>query len=326
MKQKVSVGELKPGMHVNLPHPWRAHPFFFFFFTIRAEKHIKKLIDHGIEYVIIDDQKGAPYIPVLEEMKEPEKESTPDLQTLASENLLEVVDDKKMLPPMRARAIHQLTADVMKGLLESPTGEKIARFKKTICNVIDLILSDEVVSRHLIRITSHDYNTFIHSVNVGILGTALAKALLQKQDKHDMHALGAGFFLHDIGKINIDEAIINKQGKLTEEEMDMIREHPTGGFKLLNDTKQITMESRLIVLEHHERDDGKGYPLKLRGEEIHIYGRICSVADVFDALASKRPYKSKLTPFYALKLMKEEMLDHFHKDVFEKFVLMFRRD
>jgi len=141
-----------------------------------------------------------------------------------------------------------------------------------------------------------------------------------------MHALGAGFFLHDIGKVNVDEAIINKQGKLTEEEMDMMRKHPARGFKLLNDTKQITIESRLIVLQHHERDDGRGYPRRLRGEDIHIYGRICSVADVFDALVSKRPYKSKLKPFDALKLMKEEMLAHFHKDVFEKFVLLFRKD
>lgn len=325
MKQKIPVGELKPGMYVNLPSAWRAHPFLRNSFTITSEKQIKKLIDHGIEYVIIDVQKGAPYIPYPEEVIEPEKGPKPDLQALASENLLEVVDDKKMPPPLRAQAIHQHATDVMKGLLESPTGQKIARFKKTIRGVVDLVFSDDAVSRQLLKLTSYDYNTYIHSVNVGVLATALAKEILRKQDRHDMHALGAGFFLHDIGKVNVDEAIINKQGKLTEEEMDMMRKHPARGFKILNDTKQITIESRLIVLQHHERDDGKGYPRKLRGEEIHIYGRICSVADVFDALVSKRPYKSPLKPFDALQLMKEEMLDHFHKDVFEKFVLLLRR-
>jgi HD-GYP domain-containing protein (c-di-GMP phosphodiesterase class II) len=95
------------------------------------------------------------------------------------------------------------------------------------------------------------------------------------------------------------------------------------GFRLLHDTKQITEESRLIVLQHHERHNGTGYPKKLRGDDIHIYGRICSVADVFDALVSKRPYKTQKTPFDALRIMKEEMLDHFHKDVFQTFVLLF---
>lgn len=326
MQKKIPISDLKPGMYVNLPSAWYAHPFLRNSFTITSEKQIQKLIDHGIEYVIIDIVKGEPYIHPDKEIEEPEKDFTSDLQTVASENLLEVIADKKMPPSERARAIHNHSVQMLEGLWENPDGDKIAEFKKTVCSVVDLVFSDDTVSSHLLKITSYDYNTYIHSVNVGILATALAKEILRKQDRHDMHALGAGFFLHDIGKVNVDEAIINKQGKLTEEEMDMMRKHPARGFKLLNDTKQITIESRLIVLQHHERDDGRGYPRRLRGEDIHIYGRICSVADVFDALVSKRPYKSQLKPFDALKLMKEEMLAHFHKDVFEKFVLLFRKD
>jgi HD-GYP domain-containing protein (c-di-GMP phosphodiesterase class II) len=103
-----------------------------------------------------------------------------------------------------------------------------------------------------------------------------------------------------------------------------MRRHPGMGFKLLTETKQINEECRLIVLQHHERNDGTGYPRKLRGDDIHIYGRICSVADVFDALVSERPYRQKLKPFEALKLMRDEMLGHFQKEVFEKFVLLFK--
>jgi len=86
----------------------------------------------------------------------------------------------------------------------------------------------------------------------------------------------------------------------------------------------LDFKSRLIVLQHHERVNGTGYPQKMLGDKIHIYGRICSVADVFDALVSKRPYKKKLEPFKALKVMKDKMLDHFHIDIFEKFVLLFK--
>lgn len=281
------------------------------------------MMDYGIREVNIDEQKGIPEDAVKQAVEEPEKDFSQDL-TVASEKLKEVLDDKKMPPVQRAQAIHTHSVDLMKGLWQNPTGEKISEFKKTVFGVVDVVFSDNAINSQLLKITSYDYDTYIHSVNVGVLAISLAKEILKKQDRHDMHALGAGFFLHDVGKVYIDEAIINKPGKLTEEEMNIMRKHPAMGFKLLNETKQISIESRLIVLQHHERHNGMGYPRKLRGEDIHIYGRICSVADVFDALVSKRPYKAQLKPFDALKLMKEEMLDHFHKDVFEKFVLLFK--
>jgi HD-GYP domain-containing protein (c-di-GMP phosphodiesterase class II) len=92
---------------------------------------------------------------------------------------------------------------------------------------------------------------------------------------------------------------------------------------MLKEANQLSNECSIIALEHHEREDGKGYPKGLKHDEIHIYGRICCIADVFDALTAERSYKAKLTAFEALKIMKEEMLDHFHKEIFEEFVLLF---
>jgi len=106
--------------------------------------------------------------------------------------------------------------------------------------------------------------------------------------------------------------------------MSEMRRHPHLGFKLLQDTRQLTDESKIIVLQHHERIDGTGYPKGLRGNEIHIYARICAIADVCDALTSDRPYRKKMAPFVALKLMREEMMHHFQKDLFEQFVLLFK--
>jgi len=292
-------------------------------FTVTSLAQIQKLIDYGIQEVNIDEIKGLPSTECITETEEPEKDFSQDYKVVA-EKLQEVLTDNSIQPAKRAEAIHLHTADMMKNMWENPTGEKIAQFKRSVAGVVDLVLTDDAANSHLLNITSYDYDTFIHSVNVGVLSISLAKVIFKKEDKHDMHALGAGFFLHDLGKIQIDEAIINKPGKLTEEEMTVMRRHPGIGFKLLLETKQISDESRLIVLQHHERYNGTGYPKKLRGEDIHIYGRICSVADVFDALVSKRPYKTRLKPFEALQLMKDEMLDHFHKDVFEKFVLMFK--
>jgi HD-GYP domain-containing protein (c-di-GMP phosphodiesterase class II) len=321
MLKKIKAADLRIGMFVVLPNAWRAHPLLRNNFTITSQKQIQTIIECGVEDVNIDEDKGiatSEYLP-------PDYQSLKNLSTeVVTEKLKEVIHDKKMSPEPKAQAVHLYSVGMVNKLLDKPTRENISQFKKDIVDVVDLILADDATNQHLLQLTSHDYNTYIHSVNVGVYGISLAKAVFTGEDKHNMHALGAGFFLHDIGKVHIDEAIINKPGKLTEEEMAVMRKHPSLGFKLLNETKQINEESRLIVLQHHERENGTGYPRKLHGDEIHIYGRICSVADVYDALISKRPYKAMLKPFEALKVMKEEMLDHFQKEVFEKFVLLFK--
>jgi len=325
MIKTIKINELKLGMYINLPSAWHAHPFLRNSFTITAKEQIKKLIDYGITEVQIDETKGLTPGTVITEIREPEKNfsnETKDVKVI-SEQLKDLLSDKKMEPEKRAEVIQHHSVDMMKSLWQNPTGEKIEDFKKGVVSVVDVILSDDATNSHLLNLTSYDYNTYIHSVNVGVLALSLAKSLFKNEDKHNMHELGSGFFLHDIGKIRIDEAIINKPDKLTKEEMAVIRKHPAMGYQLLHETNQISEENRLIVLEHHERHDGTGYPWRLSKEEIHIYGRICSVADVFDALVSKRPYKSQIKPFDALKIMKEQMLDHFHKDVFETFVLLF---
>ena len=322
MIKTIKIEDLKPGMYINLPSAWRAHPFLRNSFVVTSPKQIQKLMDFGITEISIDESKGLKTDSAITEVDEPEKDFS-DIKHI-SDTLKDVLSDKKIDPEKKAEAIQIHSVDMMKNLWQNPTGEKIADFKQGVVSVVDTILSDDATNNQLLKITSYDYNTYIHSVNVGVLALSLAKVLFKKSDRHDMHALGSGFFLHDLGKVAIDEAIINKPGKLTDEEMAIMRKHPAIGFKLLNETKQIGIESRLIVLQHHERNNGMGYPRKLRGEDIHIYGRICSVADVFDALVSKRPYKAQLNLFQALKLMKEEMLDHFHKEVFEKFVLLFK--
>lgn len=322
MIKRIKSSELKIGMFIELPHAWRAHPFLTNSFTITSQKQIKKIIEHGIKEVNINEAKG-----IAAQEKQPENVLPEKNSPVAdvSEALKCAIQDRKMPPETKAHAVHMHSVNMLNNLWQNPTGENIAEFKKGIVSVVELILSDDATKQHLLQLTTYDYNTYIHSVNVGVLAISLAKALFVKDNKHDMHALGAGFFLHDIGKIHISEAIINKPAKLTDEEMTIMRKHPGMGFTHLVETKQIDDECRLIVLQHHERHDGSGYPKRIRGEEIHTYGRICSVADVFDALVSKRPYKAQLQPFEALKVMKEEMLDHFHKEIFERFVLLFKR-
>ncbi len=321
MLKKINIGKLRVGMHINLPLAWHKHSFIKNNFTIISEAQLSKIKDTGLSEIIIDTDLGDDIREGPPPLAAPLKE--PAIQTV-SDKLLEAIHDKKLPAPEKAIIIHEQATVMMQRLLDSPSTTNIIAVKKGITAVVDLILKDDATQKHLLLITSHDFYTFTHSVSIGVTGVSLSKTLFKKSDGHDMHELGAGFFLHDLGKVEIDQAILNKPGRLTEEEMREIQRHPVLGFKLLHRTGQLTEECKLIVLQHHERYDGKGYPKGIKGKDIHLYGRICIIADVYDALTSDRPYREKMTPFAALKLMQTEMIGHFDKELFEKFVMIFK--
>ena len=320
MIKKVKTKDVQKGMYVILPDKWFSHPFLKNEFLIESQTQINKMIKAGIKEVSVNvgksgqETKSAPKV---------EKAGNSGRIPVLPSELQDIITDKKIPPERKAKLVHQQSMVMMNRLMDNPSVENIIDAKKGIADIVDLILADDATNKYLLNITSHDYSTYVHSVNVGVLGISIAKRIFQNSTGHDMHELGAAFFLHDLGKINIDIAIINKPAVLTDEEMSQMRMHPEYGYDILVKTNQLTEECRTIVLHHHERNDGSGYPLGLKGNDIHLYGRICSLADVYDALNSDRPYRNGMSPFAALKLMKEEMLSHFQKDLFEKFVLLF---
>jgi len=294
---------------------------------IQSKEQIEKISESGIREVILDTKKSNFNGEQKRSAPQTEAEQTtrPSVsRNVVPDELRDAIHDVNLAPEEKARAVRAHSLTMISNLLENPTAENIRDVKKGIAEVVDLILTDDDTSLYLLNITSHDFYTYTHSVNVGFLAVSLSKSLFKKSAAHNMHELGAGFFLHDLGKVEVDASIINKPGKLTKEEMTEMRQHPHMGYKLLYETNQLTHECKKIVLQHHERYDGKGYPDGLEGDDIHLYGRICSIADVFDALTSERSYRQKLDPFDALKLMKEEMIHHFHRDLFEQFVLLFK--
>lgn len=321
MIKKIPAAKLEVGMYVNLPLSWMSHSFIKNKFLITSRSQIAKIIESDLKEVNIDTSMGKDLIEKTLPV-EPQSAVSENVKKVVPEGFREMIRDPNLSPGKKARAVQHYAQDMMKNLLESPTAANIGEVTATISDIVDLIITDDETGYYLLDITSHDFATYTHSVNVGIISISLTKALYGHSDGHDMHALGAGFFLHDLGKTRIDHSIINKPGKLNEEELKEMRRHPDHGFNILSETEKLNSESRIIVLQHHERDDGSGYPLGIKGADIHPYGRICSVADVYDALTSIRPYKPQMPPFEALRIMQKEMIHHFHKDVFEKFVLL----
>lgn len=327
MQKKIKSADLRVGMHVVMPESWMSHPFLMGRFDIKSRDQIIKITESGFDEVVIDTDRGLD-LDRIEEVGHADSRPASggkkwDPEGLVPPELRAAVHDEKLPAEEKALILYKSSLQLMSRLLDDPKAENIRAAKSGISELVDLVLAQDDTSHHLLRITSHDFYTYTHSVNVGILSILLSKALFKGSTGHDMHELGAGFFLHDLGKVHVDPAIINKPGRLTDEEMGKMRAHPYQSYKMLKEADQLSEECAVIAMQHHEREDGTGYPRRLRGDEIHAYGRICCIADVYDALTAERSYKPQLSPFEALKIMKEEMLHHFHKEIFEKFVMLF---
>jgi putative nucleotidyltransferase with HDIG domain len=184
--------------------------------------------------------------------------------------------------------------------------------------MVDYILQEGRAARSLLTIAIHEYYTYTHSVNVAAVGTLFAKELGFKDE--DLKHFCAGILLHDIGKTRINTDILNKKEKLTKEEFEEIKKHPKMGVEILKETGNGFTDEYFIALQHHENYDGTGYPRGLKGDEILRCGKIARIIDVYDALATDRPYAKAIRPFAALVEMKEKMLNCFDKKLLKEFV------
>jgi len=315
MLRPVKAEDLKIGMYVKLGEQAHLLPLFEESFMITREEQIINIIDKALTLVDVDTEKSEVEVPVPEDF---------DPLDMISEELKETIEDENAPPKEKAKAVYDNSIKMMKHIIKAPTHDSILSGKQMGGDMVDLILTDDETADCLTQITSHDYYTYTHSVNVGMFGVLLSKAAFGDSADHDMPELGAGFFLHDLGKCDVPHDLINKLGGVTVEEWGLMRMHPENGDKILKETGHLTSECSLIVMQHHEREDGNGYPSGLSGYRIHIYAHICALADVYDALTSTRPYRKNLTTFEALRVMKKEMISHFNQDLFEKFVLLFK--
>ncbi|MEW6720382.1 MAG: HD-GYP domain-containing protein [Thermodesulfobacteriota bacterium] len=206
---------------------------------------------------------------------------------------------------IQAVAIKEKSKTIVKDLLENPrSGENIKKGMKIVSDLTECILSNQDILFDLIMLNSYDQYTYTHSVNVAVLcaGIGVACGLARS----DVHVLGIGALLHDVGKSAIPAEILNKPGRLNEREYEIMKTHVVEGAKTFDASDAVPAESRMVVLQHHERLSGTGYPNRLTGGEISLFGRICAIADCYDAMTTNRPYKDAGTPFQALMQMKVE--------------------
>lgn len=180
----------------------------------------------------------------------------------------------------------------------------------------DLLFSSDILG-NLTEIQGYDDYTFHHSVNTTIIGLVLGLASGYSEPK--LLEFGMGVLMHDIGKIKIPESILNKKTPLREEEFEEIKRHSAIGFDILRKNNDFSILSAHVAFQHHEKWDGSGYPRGLKGNEIHDYGKLAAIADVYEALTSKRVYRKAIDPNEAYEYIVSQSNKHFDPQVLEVF-------
>ena len=192
-----------------------------------------------------------------------------------------------------------------------------------VCEVISEKLVQEVTSKieevdYLGQLRMFDEYTYSHNVNVSALSVALGiKIGVREKDIKD---LALATLLHDIGKMRIPKEVLNKPGRLTDKEFEIMKLHASLGYKVIKDELKLPYKISRVALEHQERFSGTGYPRRLKGDEIGLFSQICSIADVYDAIASKRVYKPAKSSKDTIKIMLSEGSASFNPSLLYKFV------
>lgn len=218
-------------------------------------------------------------------------------------NLVKIIRDSSIDDFTKASIAYDASKWLVKDILANPTlGENIRRGHDFVEVSVGHILENQNAFGNLLKVMSFDYTTYSHSVNVCTFAVALAK-FLGIDDQQQLNNLGVGALLHDVGKTSIPTEILNKHAALDEEEFQLVRQHPLVGQELIRQTDLVNEECYYPVIQHHEREDGSGYPYGLKSDDIHLFGKIVGIVDVFDAMTTQRSYRNAVETFHALMVM-----------------------
>jgi len=319
MLKKIPVGELRLGMHLHeLCGAWLDHPFWKTKFVLADPQDLRKLQASGVKEVWIDAAKGrdvdapAPAAAV----------APPPVPVVAAAPPTHAAPASMSEELQRATRLFNQSRIAVSSLFNE------ARMGKALDADNCRPLVDEIASSvwrnpgaivSLARLKTHDDYSYMHSMAVCALMVSLARQL--GLDEAEAREAGLAGLLHDMGKALMPLEVLNKPGKLTDAEFDVMKSHPRRGWELLVEGKGVGANVLDVCLHHHERPDGKGYPERLSGDALSRIARMGAVCDVYDAITSNRPYKDGWDPAESIAKMASWVPQgQFDADVFQAFV------
>lgn len=322
MLKRISVDHLRPGMFLHeMCGSWMDHPFWRTRFRLESTEDIRLLQASSIREVWIDTAKG---LDVEDGQAVAEAEAAAEVTQLLDRAASGPGIDE---PVGLAEEVVRAAKIVSKSKEAVTSMFNEARMGKALDTADAMPLVEEIsnsITRNpgaiisLARLKTKDDYTYMHSVAVCALMVALARQM--GLDEAAVRQAGMAGLLHDIGKMMIPLEILNKPGKLTDAEFEIVKSHPAEGHKLLLEGKGVDEVALDVCLHHHEKMDGTGYPDRLTADEISLFAKMGAVCDVYDAITSNRPYKNGWDPAESLRKMAEWSKGHFDPVVFQAFV------
>jgi len=324
MLKKIRVEDVRMGMHIKeFCGSWMDHPFWRGQFVVTDPKDLQKILTSAVREVIIDTGKG------VDAPSEPS--SAPAHPPLPQDIEQAVLYDRPVSLPQEKVASHKEFARAA-AICRQATGAVASMFQEArMGRAVDTAVARHVVqeisdsvSRNgralisLARLKTVDDYSYMHSVAVCALMVALAKQLGMSDE--DTRAAGFAGLLHDIGKMSIPLDVLNKPGKLTDEEFALVKRHPEEGVRILMESGTTDAGAIDVCLHHHEKTNGTGYPHRLADAQISRLAKMGAVCDVYDAITSNRPYKAGWDPAQSLKQMASWANGHFDPKIFQAFV------
>jgi HD-GYP domain-containing protein (c-di-GMP phosphodiesterase class II) len=271
-------------------------------FTVQ---HRNRLLDHDVRTVYIRADERDQYAHYLEQ------------------NIGAVLANPEVPTRKKASLLYSVTKHAVHDAFEEPRAQTIMpRTKRLASETVDFVLRSDRALVQLASVMATDYYTYTHSINVCVFAVALAHRLGVSRD--DIGDLATGALLHDLGKSLIPRELLTRVGPLNEEEMETMRGHVLLGEQLLAEHGGIGPLGMFAVSLHHEKLNGAGYPRRLRGDAIHLFGRVAAIADCFDAMTTNRTYQRAFSPFDALQRMRGSLQDQFDQGLLEHFIRMLR--
>ncbi len=323
MLKRINVQQLTVGMYLKeFCGSWMDHPFWRSSFVITDPDDIAKIRASGIKEVLIDNELGLD-VPASAAPEPPAREAPP---LPVGQGHDAVRADPKTKPVTIAeemtrasRIIEQSKAAVVSMFNEARMGNALDTVgaQSLVEEISDSVSRNAVALISLSRLKTVDDYTYMHSVAVCALMVVLARQL--GLDEAMTRSAGMAGLMHDLGKAAMPLDVLNKPGKLTDEEFAIIKTHPIQGHKMLLEATHVDAHVLDVVLHHHEKIDGSGYPNHLKGDEISLLAKMGAVCDVYDAITSNRPYKAGWDPAVSLHKM-AEWTGHFDGQVFQAFV------
>ncbi|GIZ52920.1 HD-GYP domain-containing protein [Noviherbaspirillum aridicola] len=320
MIKKIGIAQLRVGMYVHdFNCDWMEHPFMRNRLLISSDDEIRKVIDAGIRELYIDTDRGLDAnAPTAEEVR---TDIERELHRIATQQpaapvRVSVAEEIERAAQVKNQA-HQLVRNVM---ADARLGKAVEldQVEPVVESITASILRNPGALTGLLRIKNKDDYTFLHSVSVCTLLVAFCRSLGMSAE--DTRQAGLGGLLHDTGKALVPDHILNKPGRLTDEEFDIIRRHPRDGYEILLKTPGVGPVPLDITLHHHERMDGSGYPDKLPGEAISTFAQMAAIVDVYDAITADRCYHKGMPAAEALRKMHEWSKFHFHPQQVQAFI------